>query len=254
MRGECEKILWAADRDLKFSGATIVMLPKIEIYSGDITDAGAKFLINSSNGYLLHGSGTAKQIRNRLGKLVDEESLQDYQNLLSRAEWPLKPALEYMHNVQKREPSVFQYESLKYIVRERKSKPVMRGDAALLTFKDFAVSNAIGMTYDWEGNANQGSLPIIPATKDTVRFSLQKSLVFAENLKSSRVAMPIMCTRKGGLKKRESAEATASALRNHFSKYPDSKIKEVVVVLYDKELQACEKYFEGYFDSFSESI
>jgi O-acetyl-ADP-ribose deacetylase (regulator of RNase III) len=230
------------------------MLPKITIYSGDITEAGANFLVNSSNGYLLHGSGTAGQIRNRLGKLVDREALIDYQNMISGAEWPLKPTLDYMHNIQKREPSVFQYESLKHIIRERKSKPVMRGDAVLLTFKDFAVSNAVGMTYDWEENSNQVSLPIIPATKDTVKFSLQKSLVFAETLVCGNVAMPIMCTRKGGLKKDESAGATASALKTHFSKYRDSAIGEIIIVLYDKELQAEEEYFKGYFGSVSESI
>lgn len=254
MRKERGKILQPADRYLKFCGATTFMIPKITIFSGDITEAGAKFLINSSNGYLLHGTGVAEQIRNRLGRLIDEESLQDYQNLLSRAEWPLKPALDYMHNVQKREPSVFQHKSLEYIIIERKSKPVMRGDAVLLTFGDLAVSNAVGMTYDWGEKSDGGSYPVLRATKDTVKFSLQKSLVFAENLKSDKVVMPILCTRKGGLKKDESAGASASALKNHFSKYPHSKIKEIVVVLYDKELQACEKYFEGYFDSFSESI
>ncbi len=230
------------------------MLPEITVYCGDITGAGANFLVNSSNGYLLHGSGTAEQIRKYLGRLVDEEALQDYQNLLSEAKPPLKPALDYMHNAQRREPSVFQHESLKYIVRERKSKPLVRGDAALLTFGDLAVSNAVGMTYDWSELPSEQPLPIMPATFRTVKNSVLKSLSFAENLKCDEVAMPIMCTRKGGLEKDESAGAAASALKNHFSKYPHSKIKEIVVVLYDKELQACEKYFEGYFDSFSESI
>jgi len=229
-------------------------MPKISVYCGDITEAGAKFVVNSSNGYLLHGSGTAEQIRNRLGKLVDGESLQDYWNLVSEAKWPLKPALDYMHNVQKREPSVFQYESLKHIVMERKSKPVMRGDAALLTFGNLIASNAVGMTYDWEEKRAEGSYPVLRATEDTVKFSLQSSLDFAERFRCNKVAMPIMCTRKGGLKKDESAGAAASALKSHFSKNRDSTIKEIIVVLYDKELQDCEKYFEGYFNSISKSI
>ncbi len=230
------------------------MLPKITIYSGDITEAGARFLVNSSNGYLLHGTGVAEQIRNRLGRLVGEESLQDYQNLLSEARYPLKPALDYMHNIQKREPSAFQYESLKYIVRKRKSKPVMRGDAALLAFRDLAVSNAVGMTYKWEEKPDGGPYPVLRATQDFVRFSLQKSLVFAESLKFGKVAMPIMCTRKGGLEKEESLKATTSALTSHFSKHPDSKIDEITIVLYDKELQSEKEYFKGYFDSFLGSI
>ncbi len=230
------------------------MLPEITIFSGDITKAGAEFLVNSSNGYLLHGTGVAEQIRKRLGKLVDEKSLRDYQKLLSEAKYPLKPALDYMHNVQKREPSVFQYESLKYIVRKRKSKPLMRGDAVFFTFGNLAVSNAVGMTYDWEEKATGGSLPVLRATKDTVKFSLQKSLAFADSLNSDKVAMPIMCTRKGGLKKDESAGAAASAIKNHFSKYRDSAINEIIIVLYDEALQSEEKYFEAYFGSFSESI
>lgn len=223
------------------------MLPKITIFSGDITESGAYFVVNSSNGFSLHRTGTSKQIMDCLGP-PDEEALEDYQKLFSEAEYPLKPVLDYL-NVRKREPSVFQYESLKYIIRKRKSKPFMRGDAALLTFGDLAISNAVGMTYDWEEKPAGGSYPVLRATKDTVRFSLQKSLVFAESLGNEKIAMPVMCARKGGLKKEESAGATASALRNHFSKNPDSKINEIIIVLYDKELQACEKYFEGYFDS-----
>lgn len=230
------------------------MPPKITIYSGDITRSGANFLINSANGLLLQGSGTASQIRSYLGRLVDEEALQDYQNLISGAEWPLKPALDYMHNVQKREPSVFQHESLDYIVRKRKSKPLMRGDAALLAFGGLAVSNAVGMTYNWEEKPVESSLPVLRATKESVKFSLQKSLVFAESIGYDKVAMPIMCTIKGGLKIDESAGATVSAIKNHFSKYQNSKINEIIIVLYDKELQSKKSYFEGYFDSFSERI
>lgn len=227
------------------------MLPKISVYSGDITGTEASFLVNSSNGYLLQGSGTAEQIRNRLGRLVDSEALQDYQKLLSEAKWPLKPALDYMHNIQKREPSVFQHESLKLIIRDRNSRPLQCGDAALLTLENFAVSNAVGMTYCWKKKPVGGSLPIEPATKESVKNSLKKSLAFAEELKCNKIATPIMCTRKGGLKKEESAEATGSAIREHFSQYADSAINEVVISLYDKTLQNDEKFFRNYFGEFS---
>lgn len=224
------------------------MLPEITVYSGNITETDAMFLVDSSNGYGLSGTGISEQMRKYFGRIVGKKALQDYWNLVSEAKEPLSFALDYMHNVQKREPSVYQHKCLEYIIRKRNSKPLRRGDAALLTFEDFAVSNAVGMTYDWKKLPSQ-PLPIIHATINTVRNSLMKSLGFAEKLKSDKVAMPIMCTRKGGLKKDESAGAAASALKNHFSKYSHSKIKEIVVVLYDKELQACEKYFEGYFDS-----
>lgn len=174
--------------------------------------------------------------------------MKDYQILLSRAEWPLKPALDYMHNVQRREPSVFQHKCLEYIIRKRNSRPLRRGDAVLQTFGDLAVSNAVGMTYDWKKLPSQ-PLPIIHATFKTVKNSLMKSLGFAENLNYGKVAVPIMCTRKGGLTKEESSEATLSAIKEHFSHYNGSPIQEIVIVLYDKALQSEEKYFKGYFDS-----
>ncbi|MFZ3077450.1 MAG: hypothetical protein WA139_03285 [Candidatus Aenigmatarchaeota archaeon] len=228
------------------------MLPKITVFSGDISDAGAMFLVDSSNGYRLSGTGTSEQIRKHFGRIVDKKALHDYWNLVSEAKEPLSFALDYMHNVQKREPSVYQHKSLEYIVRERNSKPLRRGDAALLTLGDFAVSSAVGMTYDWKKLPSEKPLTVINATANTVKNSLQKSLVFAEGFKCGKVAMPIMCTRKGGLEKDESAGATASALKNHFSKYQDSKINEIIIVLYDEALQAEKEYFKGYFDSISE--
>lgn len=200
------------------------MLPKITVHSGNMTGSGAKFLVNSANGYLLHGSGTAEQIRNHLGRIVDGEALRDYQKLLSEAKHPLKPALEYMNNAQKREPSVLQY-----------------------AFGDLAVSNAVGMTYEWEEKPAEGSLPVAPATKESVKGSLLKSLGFAESLGYDKVAIPIMCARKGGLRKDESAEATVSAIKEHFSRISQSAIHEINVVLHDKSLQEDEKYFEKFF-------
>gem|GEM_PF-6020703 len=218
------------------------------IYCGDITDAGAKFLVDSSNGYMLRGTGTSEQMRKRFGRIVDKKALQNYWNLVSEAKEPFSFALDYMHNVQKREPSVFQHKSLEYIIRKRKSKPLRRGDAALLTFGDFAVSNAVGMTYDWKKLPSQ-PLPVIRATIKTVKSSLMKSIGFAEKLNYDKVAMPIMCTRKGGLEKEESAEATICAIKEHFSHYNNSPIQEIIIVLYDEALQAKQDYFEKFFES-----
>lgn len=224
------------------------MLPQITVYSGDITETNAMFLVDSSNGYFLSGTGTSEMIRKRLRKIVDEKALKDYWNLVSEAKKPLSFALDYMHNVQKREPSIYQHKCLEYIVRKRNSRPLRRGDAALLTFEDFAVSNAVGMTYDWKKLPSQ-PLPVIHATFKTVKNSILKSLGFAENLNYGKVAMPIMCTRKGGLSKEESSEATLSAIKEHFSHYNDSSIQEIAIVLYDKTLQAEQSYFERFFES-----
>lgn len=221
-------------------------MPEITVFSGNITDAGAKFLVNSSNGYLLHGSGTAEQIRKYLGNITDEKELQEYGKTVSKAKGVFANELHFIHNVLNRKPSVFQLESIKYII-DRNSEPLERGDAALLFFNNLTVSNAVGMTYDWE--FKERPLPIVPATKESVKKSIQKSLLFAEGSEYDKVAIPIIGARKGGLEKEESAKATLSAIKQHFSEYCDGSIEEIVIVLYDETLQAEQDYFERFFES-----
>ncbi len=214
------------------------MAPEISVVCGSMADFEADMYVNSSNGLLLHGSGVAEQLSNYSGRLVGRDELHEYWMLVGMSMEPLKSPLEHIHYVRRREPTVLQYESLKEMVVCRDSRPLKMGDAVLVTAGDILVSNAVGMTYDWAKSPPE----VIPATYESVRDSLIKSFGFARRLGCESVAVPVMCTRKGGLSKYVSSEATLSAIESSAG-----SLKNIFIVLHNDELAGDRKFFEDFY-------
>ena len=209
----------------------------IEIKTGNITYQNVDLLVNSSNTYLLLGSGTAEQTRKAGGELPKDN--EEYRTLRQRAsqENPVLGAvLDYIATTE-RLPSKAQNMRLRYIV-DNNSRELELGDAVLFPSGDLSnisgrakyVSDAIGMTYDWK---IQPKPPIIPATFSSVMDSLTKSFLKAAELRCKSIAMPPMCTRKGGLTPEESARASKEA----FEILNGTTVEKVNVVLYNEELE-----------------
>ncbi|MFH1471648.1 MAG: hypothetical protein ABIF85_02005 [Nanoarchaeota archaeon] len=214
------------------------MVSKITVLYGNIAYVNADMHVNSSNGFLLHGSGTAEQYADYSGSVVGDE-LQEFWNLVNIAKEPLKSPLDHMYRIRKREPTRFQYESLEDMVVSRDSRPLKRGDAVIpITINNLQISNAVGMTYDWKKSPPK----LIPATKKTVQDSLEKSFGFAKKLGCKSVAIPVMCTRKGGLSKEESSEATLSAIESS-----GNSIDKIFIVLYNDELLKNKQFFDEFY-------
>lgn len=104
------------------------------------------------------------------------------------------------------------------------------------------VVDLAAMTYRW---GQQPNPPIIRATLDTVRQSVLNGLRYADKIGCESVAIPVMCTRKGGLTKKVSSEAISEALRE-FDKERKS-VKDVNIVLYLEELQKDEDWFRKFY-------
>ena len=221
----------------------------VKVETGNLVDQNADFLINSSNTYLLLGSGTAEQIRKAGGELPKHN--EEYRSLRQRAsrENPVLGAvLDYIATTN-RLPSKAQNMRLRYII-ENGSRELELGDAVLFPSGDLSnisgrakyVSDAIGMTYDWK---IQPKPPIIPATFSSVMESLTKSFLKAAELRCKSIAMPPMCTRKGGLTPEESAKASKEA----FEVLNGTTVEKVNVVLYNDELEGDIDKFRKLFES-----
>ncbi|MFH0929148.1 MAG: macro domain-containing protein [Candidatus Aenigmatarchaeota archaeon] len=218
----------------------------LEIKRGNIAYQNVDSSINSSNGYCIHGSGTAKQFREVCGYLPVGDT--SYQSLVDKAKHPLDKVLAYVNNVRPR-PSVFQKECLEHIIDVRDSKPLELGDALVTSSGDLAkvpkkakyIINAIGMDYSWEKEPPA----VIKATHNSVRDSLIKCFDIANRKKCKSVAMPIMCTSKGGMSLEESLYASNEALQA--LDMTTSYVTKVVIVLHSKELLKEEKVIRDFF-------
>jgi len=206
----------------------------IEVKPGNIAHQNVDLLVNSSNTYLLLGSGTAEQIREAGGYLRSDDN--EYRSLVNQADTNLRTVLDYIHS-KRPIPSKVQKECLEYIIKNNNSKELDLGDAVLTSSGDLKdkggagyIAHAVGMTYDWKAQPNP---PIIPATFKSVRDSLAKSFELATELECKGLAMPVMCTRKGGLTIEESSDATLQAL----NELNNTSIDRVVIVLYSEELE-----------------
>jgi len=222
----------------------------IEVKIGNITDQNVDLLVNSSNSYLLLGSGTSEQIREAGGYLSGNDK--KYWDLINRADENLKTVLDYIHNIRPI-PSIVQKECLEYVIKKNKSKELKLGDTVLtssgnlskVTNKAKYIAHAVGMTYDWKVQPNP---PIIPATFESVRNSLIKSFSIASELKCKSLAMPVMCTRKGGLTKEESSEATIQAIEK--LKDRNTTVNSINVVLYSEELEKERSWFQRFYNGY----
>ena len=223
----------------------------IEVISGRITDQNVDLIVNSSNSYLLLGSGTSEQVRETGGYLSPDDN--DYWDLVNRTEPTLKKVLDYIHS-KRPIPSKVQKECLNAIIEKNYSKELKLGNSVLTSSGDLAkvkdkakyVAHAVGMTYDWKVQPNP---PIIPATFKSVKNSLKKSFEIADNLNCESIAIPVMCTRKGGLTREESSEATSQALEN--LRYKDSTVRKAVLVLYSDELKEDKEWFNRFYRLFN---
>jgi len=222
---------------------------EISIETGNITNQNVNLLVNSSNSFLTLGSGVSQQIREVGGYLSQKDGeFKDYWNLVNEADSVLRKVLDYVHS-KRPVPSKVQKECLEYIIRKNNSKELKLGDAALTSSGDLAkvkykakyIAHAVGMTYDWKIQPNPS---IIPATFESVRDSLAKSFDIANDLKCESLAIPVMCTRKGGLTKEESSEATLDALE----RLRGEKVKKVFIVLYSDELKREREWFQEFYD------
>jgi len=220
----------------------------IEIKTGNITNKNVDLLVNSSNTYLTLGSGTAEQIREAGGYLPIDDK--EYWNLVNESNPYLRKVLDYIHS-KRSTPSIVQKECLEYIIKKNDSKELRLGDAILTTSGNLSstpekakyVAHAIGMTYDWKVQPNP---PSIPATFESVRDSLIKSFELATKLNCKSLAVPIMCTRKGGLTKEQSSEATLKAIE----KLNGTSINRIVISLYSEELEKEKKWYQEFFQNY----
>jgi len=224
---------------------------KISIEEGNITNQNVDLLVNSSNSYLLLGSGTAEQIRKAGGYYSpDDERFKEYWNLVNEASPALRKVLDYIHGKRPR-PSIIQRECLEHIIRKNNSKELNLGDAILTSSGNLAklsncadyVVHAIGMTYKWKV---QPSPPLVPATFKSVKNSLIKSFDIANEMNCESIAMPVMCTRKGGLTKEESSKATLEAIKE-LNKI-ETTVNRIAIVLYSENLAGERKWFEKFYN------
>lgn len=222
----------------------------IKIKAGKLTSQNVDVLLNSANGYLLLGSGTAEQIREVGGYYSPtDKGFKEYWDLVDEADPTLRRVLDYIHS-KRPKPSIVQKECLNYIIKKNNSEELRLGDAVLTTSGNLSkvpnrakyVVHAVAMTYDWKIQPNP---PIIPATFMSVRDSLIKSFDIASEIKCESLALPVMCTRKGGLTKEESSWATLQALEKLNSK--DASIKSVSIVLYSEELKKEKEWFRSFY-------
>jgi O-acetyl-ADP-ribose deacetylase (regulator of RNase III) len=220
----------------------------VDVKIGRLVDQNADLLVNSSNTYLLMGSGTAKQIRDAGGYLPKDDS--EYWELVNKANPTLRKVLDYIHS-QRPVPSKVQKECLEYIIESNNSNEVRLGDSVLTSSGDLAsiagkakyVAHAAAMTYDWK---IQPFPPVIPADFYTVKDSLMKSLKLAAEKDCRTVALPVMCTRKGRLSKEASSLATMKALEGFNRK--KTSVENVSIVLYSDDFKKDEKWFRSFFD------
>ena len=223
----------------------------IKVKVGKLTSQNVDLLVNSANTYLLLGSGTAEQIRETGGYYSPtDKEFKEYWGLVDEANPTLKKVLDYIHS-KRPKPSIVQKECLDYIIKENDLKELSLGDSVLTTSGNLSkvpnkakhIVHAVGMTYDWKVQPNP---PIIPATFMSVRESLIKSFDIASEIKCESLALPVMCTRKGGLTKEESSWATLQALEELNSK--DTSIKSVSIVLYSEELKKEKEWFRSFYN------
>jgi O-acetyl-ADP-ribose deacetylase (regulator of RNase III) len=222
----------------------------MRVVTDTIVEQQVDMLINSANTFLIMGSGTAEQIRDVGGYIpYGSNEHENYWELVRGAKGALRDVLSYVH-ANRPIPSVIQKECLEIVIRGNGSKELKRGDAILTSSGDLeklsggakSVAHAIAMTYDWKVQPNP---PVIPATFELVRRSLEKSFEIATWFDYASIALPIMCTRKGGLTKEVSTEATLQALQILNNR--DSKVKEAVIVLYNDELKKDVEWFKKAF-------
>jgi O-acetyl-ADP-ribose deacetylase (regulator of RNase III) len=218
---------------------------KVKVAAGTMVEQQVDMLVNSANTFLIMGSGTAEQIREAGGCITGGKPFEEYWRVVGKAKGELKTVLDYIHS-KRQIPSIVQKECLEYLILKNDSRELNLGDAILTSSGNLSkvpgmakhVAHAVGMTYDWKVQPNP---PIIPATKESVRNALERSFEIANSLECRSVAVPVMCTRKGGLSMEESTEATLKALQT--INCSDSKVKEITIVLYNDEM---EKDIEGF--------
>jgi O-acetyl-ADP-ribose deacetylase (regulator of RNase III) len=200
---------------------------------GKLSEQDVNGFVNSSNSYLILGSGSACDTRDAGGYLASNDN--KYWNLVRKASDKnpvLGKVLEHIHS-NGRQPSKAQLERLEYL-EKRGFEEMELGDAAIFSSGDLSkkggkadyVCDAPGMTYRWEIQPNP---PVITATFNSVMDSLYKSLMLFAGKKCKRIGIPKdMCTRKGGLDETSSSMARHAAL-TRFDKEKTS-VKEVVIV------------------------
>jgi O-acetyl-ADP-ribose deacetylase (regulator of RNase III) len=220
------------------------------VKTGNITDQRADAIVNSANTFLLMGSGTAGQIRDAGGNIAQGSGeYEAYFALVAESRGILKEVLKHVHR-QRPQPSIIQGECLRLVISSNASAEIPIG-CAVATSSGNLYSNegtakhiihAIAMSYDWKVQPNP---PIIAATDDSVRMSLTNSFEVANEIGCDSVAVPVMCTRKGGLSREASVEATLRALETLNRR--DSKVKEVAIVLYNEELAKDASWFRSAF-------
>ncbi len=219
----------------------------ITVKTGDITSHNVDLIINSSNWYLILGGGTAKQIRNAGGIIRSGREISNYLRMVDRTEGQLRASLEYFHSKNPR-PSIVQRECLSYMVRKNMPNGLALGDAVITATGNLSqtpsrashVVHAVGMGYTFDGQ----NFHTVPATSDSVKDSLSKSFAIANNMNCRVIAVPVMCTRKGGLTKCESMDAFTEAL----GKAGHIKMEEIILALYSPELEKEGAWFKNYVD------
>lgn len=212
----------------------------IELESGPITKVDVDVIINSANGTMIHGSGTAADISNASGKLTEKE-MKEYSLVVKRIPgiagkvyqeiWKLSQEGKY------HQPTRLQLECAKFFLTNN-GDPLAEGQIALTTSGDLEakkgakwIIHAVGMTYDYKAGIQPetGRPPIIPAKPAKIKKAILKSLNFLrdKNLGNS-VAIPIMCTRKGGVTPRESLQAIKEGIMEHLKE--GTNLRRIVIV------------------------
>lgn len=172
-----------------------------------IVDADVGVLINSANGGLIHGGGTAAEISIASGELTAKE-VENFSRVVEQMPGSLG--------------GVYQEFFLTGLLRQTKVQlecalAIMAGDGeplpqgqALLTGSGYlatrglaaAVVHAVGMTFDFSSSARDetGRPPVIPATEEFITAAIRHGLELVhEGGYGDTIAVPKMCVGRGGM-------------------------------------------------------
>ena len=212
----------------------------IEFKTGPISEVDVDVIVNSTNGTMIHGSGTAEDISDASGRLTGEE-LEKYVSVVEqmpgvtgkvyREVWGLTQ--EGKHH----QPTKLQLESAEFFLANN-GVPISQGQVALTSSGNLStrggakwIVHAVGMTYDYEVKKRdeKGRPPVIPARPIDISEAVLNSLnlIKEKNLGTS-VAIPIMAVRKGGIAPEQSLQAIKSGLEEHLKE--SGNLQKVVIV------------------------
>ena len=211
----------------------------VEFKTGPITSADVDVIVNSANGTMVHGSGTAADISKASGELMTEE-LKEYASIVEQmpgiAGAVYREVWKFAQKGKYHQPTKLQLECAKFFSTNM-GVPLGEGEIVLTSSGDLVargvkwIIHAIGMTYDYKAKERdeKGRPPIIPAKPEKIKEAVLRSLNLIRDKKlGTSVAIPIMSVRKGGVTPEESLQAIKEGIEEHLAE--QSCLEKVIII------------------------